>query len=64
MSWTVFFSTGAGFLTLRAVRRDFLPGSEMGLNQCSDLFHRHVTDDGQDDLGRRVFLRVEVLHVR
>ena len=35
----------------------------MGLHQCGGLFKRDVADDGEDDLGRGVFLPVKGLHV-
>jgi hypothetical protein len=42
----------------------FLPGSEICLDECRCLIHRHVTDDSEDDLVGKILFGVEVLHIR
>ena len=51
------------FLCIPCCRRPFFPAFKMGLYQCCGLFQCHVSDDGENDLGRGVFPPIEGLHV-
>ena len=52
-----------GLFHISCCRGPLLPGAKMALYQCGGLLKRDVADDGQDDLGRGIFLPVEGLYV-